>query len=189
MRRLLQPKNRMVSTVPGKKSCYISILNVIQGEVDPTDVHKSLLRIRERSRALLISWLQATLLLEGMTCAACAMRIEKGLKKLPGILVANVNLATEQASVTYDDALVDLDGQSIREGHALRRRHTAQLDARARPRRAGRVMAARLEVRLRCSEDRASGQVRHGTVRAVRALPPVYLLRLRRQVAVSAVSV
>ncbi|KFH45225.1 Tubulin gamma chain-like protein [Hapsidospora chrysogenum ATCC 11550] len=56
MRRLLQPKNRMVSTIPGKKSCYISILNVIQGEVDPTDVHKSLLRIRERRLATFIPW-------------------------------------------------------------------------------------------------------------------------------------
>ncbi|KAK6839897.1 tubulin/FtsZ family protein [Apiospora arundinis] len=56
MRRLLQPKNRMVSTQPGKKSCYISILNVIQGEVDPTDVHKSLLRIRERRLASFIPW-------------------------------------------------------------------------------------------------------------------------------------
>ncbi len=56
MPRLLQPKNRMVSPVPGKKSCYISILNVIQGEVDPTDVHKSLLRIRERRLATFIPW-------------------------------------------------------------------------------------------------------------------------------------
>ncbi len=38
MRRLLQPKNRMVSTSPSKKSCYVSILNIIQGEADPTDV-------------------------------------------------------------------------------------------------------------------------------------------------------
>ena len=38
MRRLLQPKNRMVSTVPSKTACYISILNIIQGDVDPTDV-------------------------------------------------------------------------------------------------------------------------------------------------------
>lgn len=38
MRRLLQPKNRMVSTTPSKKSCYVSILNIIQGEADPTDV-------------------------------------------------------------------------------------------------------------------------------------------------------
>lgn len=38
MRRLLQPKNQMVSTKPSKDSCYISILNIIMGEADPTDV-------------------------------------------------------------------------------------------------------------------------------------------------------
>ena len=37
MRRLLQPKNQMVSTQPSKTSCYISILNIIMGEADPTD--------------------------------------------------------------------------------------------------------------------------------------------------------
>ncbi|KAL9632189.1 MAG: hypothetical protein Q9164_005479, partial [Protoblastenia rupestris] len=56
MRRLLQPKNRMVSTTPSKTSCYISILNIIQGEADPTEVHKSLLRIRERQLATFIPW-------------------------------------------------------------------------------------------------------------------------------------
>ncbi|KAI6888844.1 Tubulin gamma [Hortaea werneckii] len=56
MRRLLQPKNQMVSTKPGKNSCYISILNIIMGEADPTDVHKSLLRIRERQLASFIPW-------------------------------------------------------------------------------------------------------------------------------------
>ncbi|KDQ13118.1 hypothetical protein BOTBODRAFT_33726 [Botryobasidium botryosum FD-172 SS1] len=56
MRRLLQPKNRMVSTVPSKTACYISILNIIQGDVDPTDVHQSLLRIRERQLATFIPW-------------------------------------------------------------------------------------------------------------------------------------
>jgi P-type Cu+ transporter len=45
------------------------------------------------------------LALEGMTCASCAMRIEKGLKKLPGVENASVNLATEQATVSYDPAL------------------------------------------------------------------------------------
>ena len=42
MRRLLQPKNRMVSTNPSKTSCYVSILNIIQGEADPTDVRGNL---------------------------------------------------------------------------------------------------------------------------------------------------
>ncbi len=40
--------------------------------------------------------------LEGMTCASCAMRIEKGLKKVPGVTDASVNLASERATVVYD---------------------------------------------------------------------------------------
>eukprot|EP00096_Caligus_rogercresseyi_P010311 TRINITY_DN3710_c0_g1_i1.p1 TRINITY_DN3710_c0_g1~~TRINITY_DN3710_c0_g1_i1.p1 ORF type:complete len:462 (+),score=170.65 TRINITY_DN3710_c0_g1_i1:212-1597(+) len=58
MRRLLQPKNMMVSTYTDKQiaHCYISILNIIQGEVDPTQVHKSLQRIRERKLASFIPW-------------------------------------------------------------------------------------------------------------------------------------
>ena len=35
----------------------------------------------------------------GMTCAACAGRIEKALRKVPGVLDASINLATEQAEV------------------------------------------------------------------------------------------
>ncbi|MBI5179331.1 MAG: copper-translocating P-type ATPase [Nitrospinae bacterium] len=38
----------------------------------------------------------------GMTCAACSARIEKALNKVPGVLSANVNLATEKATVTFD---------------------------------------------------------------------------------------
>ncbi|HEX8732275.1 MAG TPA: heavy metal-associated domain-containing protein, partial [Ktedonobacterales bacterium] len=51
----------------------------------------------------------ATLAVEGMTCASCALRIEKGLKKLPGVADASVNLATEQATVSYDAAQVAVD--------------------------------------------------------------------------------
>jgi tubulin gamma len=56
MRRLLQQKNRLVSAAPTKSSCYISILNIIQGDVDPNEVHQSLLRIRERQLAQFIPW-------------------------------------------------------------------------------------------------------------------------------------
>ncbi|HLZ55941.1 MAG TPA: heavy metal translocating P-type ATPase, partial [Ktedonosporobacter sp.] len=52
---------------------------------------------------------QAQLALEGMTCAACAMRIEKGLKKVPGVKDASVNLATEQATVLYDATLTGIE--------------------------------------------------------------------------------
>ncbi|MFP3919109.1 heavy metal translocating P-type ATPase [Lysinibacillus telephonicus] len=37
----------------------------------------------------------------GMTCAACANRIEKGLNKMEGVTLANVNLALEHATVEY----------------------------------------------------------------------------------------
>jgi len=55
MRRLLQTKNIMVSCST-RKGAYMSILNIIQGEVDATQIHKSLQRIRERKMAKFIPW-------------------------------------------------------------------------------------------------------------------------------------
>ena len=43
--------------------------------------------------------------IEGMTCAACAVRVEKKLNKLDGVSAA-VNYATERASVAFDAATV-----------------------------------------------------------------------------------
>ena len=48
------------------------------------------------------------LVLEGMTCAACAARIERGLGKLDGV-EASVNYATEQAAVIYDPSRLAVD--------------------------------------------------------------------------------
>ncbi|CCG02304.1 heavy metal translocating P-type ATPase [Blastococcus saxobsidens] len=45
----------------------------------------------------------------GMTCASCIGRIEKSLNKVDGVAVAQVNLATDVATVTYDPNTVDLD--------------------------------------------------------------------------------
>jgi Cu+-exporting ATPase len=51
---------------------------------------------------------EAVLPIEGMTCASCVRRVERGLQKVPGVAAANVNLATERATVAYDPALADL---------------------------------------------------------------------------------
>ncbi len=43
-----------------------------------------------------------TIPIGGMTCAACAQRVEKAVGRLDGVVSASVNLATEKATVTYD---------------------------------------------------------------------------------------
>jgi Cu+-exporting ATPase len=77
---------------------------------------------------------------EGMTCAACAARIEKNLNKLDGV-EASVNLATEKATVRFEPARLEVDAliQRIRDSgydaHVARegeiRDHSAEL-AKAR---------------------------------------------------------
>ena len=64
--------------------------------------------------------------LEGMTCASCAMRIEKGLKKVPGVIDANVNLATEKASVMYDPTQTNLE-QMVQKVEAVGYRATPEV--------------------------------------------------------------
>jgi len=45
----------------------------------------------------------------GMHCAACASRIEQVLRETEGVAEANVNFATEQAAVTFDDSMLTFD--------------------------------------------------------------------------------
>ncbi len=52
---------------------------------------------------------RTVLAIEGMTCASCAMRVEKGLKKVPGVRDANVNLATELATIIYEPTQTNLE--------------------------------------------------------------------------------
>ncbi|MGQ7595628.1 heavy metal translocating P-type ATPase [Streptococcus suis] len=48
-----------------------------------------------------------TYAIEGMTCASCAMTVEKALGKLAGMEEVAVNLATEKATMTYDKDRLD----------------------------------------------------------------------------------
>lgn len=56
-----------------------------------------------------VSGENVTLSITGMTCAACATRIEKNIAKVPGVQKANVNLATEKASVTFDPSKASVE--------------------------------------------------------------------------------
>ncbi|MDR7236020.1 heavy metal translocating P-type ATPase [Neobacillus drentensis] len=50
---------------------------------------------------------ETNLQISGMTCAACATKIEKGLSKLEGVETANVNLALERSNVKYNPGKID----------------------------------------------------------------------------------
>jgi Cu+-exporting ATPase len=53
---------------------------------------------------------ELTLPIEGMTCASCVNRIERYLSRADGVRRANVNLATERATVEYDPGQIDRTG-------------------------------------------------------------------------------
>jgi P-type Cu+ transporter len=53
---------------------------------------------------------QVILPITGMTCANCVATVERNLKKDKGVIVANVNLSSERATVEYDPEVSKLDG-------------------------------------------------------------------------------
>ncbi|WP_195794437.1 heavy metal translocating P-type ATPase [Kinneretia sp. DAIF2] len=61
-----------------------------------------------------------TLPIDGMTCASCVKRVEKALKAVPGVQDAQVNLATEAASIAGAPALDALQAAIEKAGYALR---------------------------------------------------------------------
>jgi Cu+-exporting ATPase len=63
------------------------------------------------------------LAIEGMTCASCVGRVEKALARIPGVLEASVNLATERARTRYlaGVAIADLEAAVRQTGYTARR--------------------------------------------------------------------
>lgn len=69
--------------------------------------------------------------IEGMTCSACANRVEKVTKKMPGIENAVVNFATEKLSVSYDADAVsfgDIKAKVEKAGYKLIREEEQKIE-------------------------------------------------------------
>jgi len=64
------------------------------------------------------------LTIEGLSCASCVGRAEKALKKVPGVLAANVNLAAERGEVTHlagTASMAELEEAVTRAGYPAHR--------------------------------------------------------------------
>ncbi|MCB2178935.1 heavy metal translocating P-type ATPase [bacterium] len=65
---------------------------------------------------------QISIPVTGMTCANCVSAVERNIKKVNGVQVANVNLTTERAAVEYDPAMATLGemiGRIERAGYGI----------------------------------------------------------------------
>ena len=129
---------RALASAPGVLEARVNLATeqaVVRVRPD-LPIEEVLRRIEEAGYRPVVA--QVTFGVQGMTCAACVARVERALKALPGVVKAEVNLATEQATVRY---LPDLVGpgalfEAVREAGytpvALEHRGDPLAEARAR---------------------------------------------------------
>ena len=62
--------------------------------------------------------------IEGMTCSACANRVERFVKKMDGVEEANVNFATETLNVIFDESKInteDIENTVVKAGYGVKK--------------------------------------------------------------------
>jgi Cu+-exporting ATPase len=90
---------KALAAVPGVASATVNLATETadvrtEGGVDPAAVAAAI-----RAAGYAVASDEVTLALGGLTCASCVGRVEKALARVPGVLSATVNLATETARV------------------------------------------------------------------------------------------
>src|SRR2546426_8224146 len=73
-----------------------------------SDVRMDMLKAAVEKAGYAVGDASLRLRIDGMTCASCVARVERALRQLPGVLSAEVNLATETAEVKVSGAMVPL---------------------------------------------------------------------------------
>jgi Cu+-exporting ATPase len=115
---------RAISAIPGVKTTSVNLATeradvTFFGAADPQAVVEAIERagyaVHEETTELAI---------QDMTCASCVGRVEKGLRQVPGVIEASVNLATERARVRHLAGVVtiaDLEAAIEKAGYSSRR--------------------------------------------------------------------
>jgi len=105
----LQAVERALRAVHGVKQATV---NLAQGraflEFDPTETTVSDLLKAIKSAGYRSETARTRFKIEGITCASCVTKIESALSATAGVLSANVNIGTEEATVEYLPSVTDL---------------------------------------------------------------------------------
>jgi len=93
---------RRLQREPGVESAAVNFATqvaTVEYEADQTDLPKLIAAVRDVGYD--VSVLTTAFPVEGITCASCVARIEKILRRTPGVINASVNFATNIVTVTY----------------------------------------------------------------------------------------
>ena len=106
---------------------------------------------------------QKEYIIEGMSCASCAMTIENAVSKIPGVHKASVNLATEIMTVEANDSVTPEDIAKVVDG----------VGYGARPR--GKSVEEELEEKNEKKEAHLRGMKRNLTISAIFTVPLLFI--------------
>lgn len=99
---------RSLNKLEGVSSANVNLLaNKATVEFDTSTTNKDAIIKTIEKTGYEVPLVRETLLIEGMTCAACPARIEKVLGKVEGVTKASVNLSSNKATVEFPSGLVD----------------------------------------------------------------------------------
>ena len=90
---------KTLKAVPGVKQASVNLATEEATVNADASVTADSLAAAIRKAGYDVATTETTLLVEGMTCASCVARVEKALRKVPGVSGATVNLATEKATI------------------------------------------------------------------------------------------
>ncbi|HWT72983.1 MAG TPA: heavy metal translocating P-type ATPase, partial [Oxalicibacterium sp.] len=91
---------KAIHKIPGVAAASVNLANdTVEVEAEPEVDVKALQQAIEKAGYQLAQQ-ELALSIEGMTCASCAGRVERALRKIDGVLDVSVNLATERAQIT-----------------------------------------------------------------------------------------
>jgi heavy metal translocating P-type ATPase len=110
---------RALQAVPGVKTAAVNLATE-RAEIIGPDLDWSALVKAIEDAGYDVPTRPIDIVIEGMTCASCVARVERALKTVPGVTAANVNLATERATVTGTADLASLIGAIADAGYEAR---------------------------------------------------------------------